>query len=140
MPRGVSFGSGPHWGTLDGVPLRRLALRFCCPLVCKRGVCDSRYMQRHPVASRALVSVGYQPDTGALELEFRSGRVYAYRGVPESVYAWLLRTKNKGIFVAHHLSGRYGEHTLPDPGAPSQPSLEQALLASLSALSRHTRE
>jgi hypothetical protein len=95
-------------------------------------------MERRPVASRALVSVGYEPGTGELEIEFRSGRVYLYRGVPASVYAWLLRTKNKGIFVAHHLSGRYEERSLPDRDAAPQPSLEQALLASLSAISPHT--
>jgi hypothetical protein len=92
-------------------------------------------MDRQPVASRALASVGYEADTGALEIEFRSGRVYRYEAVPASVHAWLLRTKNKGIFVAHHLSGRYAERALPDRGAAPQPSLEQSLLASLSALS-----
>lgn len=90
-------------------------------------------MQRHPIPSRALATVGYDEATGELELEFRSGRVYGYSGVPASLHAWLLRTSNKAIFVAHHLSGRYGERSLPESGATVQP-LEQALRASLDGL------
>jgi hypothetical protein len=97
-------------------------------------------MDRQPVTSRALASVGYDADTGALEIEFRSGRVYGYEGVPVSVHAWLLRTKNKGVFVAHHLSGRYAERALPDRDQLPQPSLEQSLLASLMALSDAPRD
>jgi KTSC domain-containing protein len=104
------------------------------------GVCDDAEMERQPVASRALASVGYEAETGALEIEFRSGRVYRYEGVPASVHAWLLRTKNKGVFVAHHLSGRYAERALPDRDLPPQPSLEQSLLASLLALSEAPRD
>lgn len=33
-------------------------------------------MVRTPVASSALASVGYDPSTQTLEVEFRSGRVY----------------------------------------------------------------
>ena len=89
---------------------------------------------RQPVLSTALASVGYDAETGELQIEFRSGRVYRYVGVPNAMHAWLLRTRNKGVFVAHHLSGRYGEQSLPDARRSPEPALEQALRASLERL------
>lgn len=88
-------------------------------------------MERTPVASAALAAVGYDVETGELEIEFRTGRVYRYSGVPASVHAWLLRTRNKGVFVAHHLSGRYGERSVADSRTPIEAPLEQALRDSL---------
>ena len=66
-------------------------------------------VQRQPVDSKAVRSIGYDEETGELELEFASGHVYRYRGVPGSVVAWLQRAPNKGRYVAAHLSGRYDE-------------------------------
>jgi hypothetical protein len=91
-------------------------------------------VQRLPVESRALASVGYDAATEQLELEFRSGRVYCYAGVPRSVYDWLLRTRNKGSFVTRQIAGRYPERSLPGAGAQPVESLETSLLASLAAL------
>lgn len=91
-------------------------------------------MDRKPVASAALASVGYDPDTGELEVEFRTGRIYRYSGVPSAMHEWLLRTRNKGVFVAHHLSGRYREQSVADSRAPPAAPLEQALRDSLARL------
>src|SRR5688572_13944280 len=88
-------------------------------------------MERTPVSSAALAAVGYDSETGELEIEFRTGRVYRYSGVPSSLHAWLLRTRNKGVFIAHHLSGRYGERSVADPCTPPEAPLEQALRDSL---------
>ena len=43
-------------------------------------------MEREPVQSSAFRSVGYDPTTQTLELEFRDGRLYQFFGVPEEVY------------------------------------------------------
>jgi hypothetical protein len=91
-------------------------------------------MERTPVASSALAAVGYDSETGELEIEFRTGRIYSYSGVPSSVHGWLLRTRNKGVFVAHHLSGRYGERAVADLRNPPEVSLERALLDSLARI------
>lgn len=96
-------------------------------------------MQRERLESKAIVSAGYDEATHELTLEYRSGHVYHYEGVPASLYAWLLRTKNKGGFVRRMIAGRYGERPVaaePPPGAPPAPSLEEALLASLAQLSK----
>lgn len=91
-------------------------------------------MDRRCVTSRAVAAIGYDPLTGDLEIEFRTGRVYGYSHVPPAVHAWLLRVRNKGSFVARHLSGRYGERSLPDPRSPDALPLEQALRESLKRL------
>jgi hypothetical protein len=91
-------------------------------------------MDRKPVESAALASVGYDPATAELEVEFRTGRIYRYSGVSRDTHEWLLRARNKGVFVAHHLSGRYGERSMPDSRSPPEAPLEQALRDSLARL------
>jgi len=97
---------------------------------------------RQPVMSRALRSVGYDAEAEVLEIEFHSGSVYAYEGVPSSVYEWLLRIPNKGVFVTRQIVGRYTERAVPGLAGnyPSHPRstppdlLEQALIDSLAKL------
>ena len=100
-------------------------------------------MERQPLKSKAVITAGYDESTGDLELEFRSGHVYRYEGVPASVYEWLLRVENKGGFVRRMVQGRYIEHALArtaPPAAPGSPdranTLEEALRASLDRLGK----
>jgi hypothetical protein len=86
-------------------------------------------MRRAPLPSKAVISAGYDPDTQLLELEFQGGRVYRYRGVPEGVYAFLLRTPSKGGYVSRIIDGQY-PHEEVTPPAPEQ-GLLGALRASL---------
>jgi len=75
-------------------------------------------MQREPLISKAVTSAGYDPDTEQLEIEFRSGRVYRYRGVPRGVFDFLLRTKSKGSYVHRMVDGHYPyEEITPAPAA-----------------------
>lgn len=55
-------------------------------------------MRRVPVRSTTLRSVGYDKATRTLEAEFRTGRVYRYRGVPPELWLSLLATPSKGKF------------------------------------------
>ena len=43
-------------------------------------------MQRQPVESSSLASVGYEERTRTLEVEFHNGGVYQYLEVPASVH------------------------------------------------------
>lgn len=91
-------------------------------------------MQRERLISTAILSAGYDAAAQELELEFRSGHVYRYENVPASVYAWLLRTRNKGGFVRRMITGRYAERAVRagvEAEPPSGSSLEDALRASL---------
>lgn len=53
-------------------------------------------MERTPVESNSLRSLGYDAETRTLEVEFQSGRIYLYSEVPQSTFTWLMRSKSKG--------------------------------------------
>lgn len=56
-------------------------------------------MERTPVTSSNLVSVGYDPQSATLEVEFYGGRIYQYFGVPEDVYQGLMSAPSKGTYL-----------------------------------------
>ena len=64
-------------------------------------------MQRHPVASTSISSIGYDFDSSTLEVEFQNGGVYLYYGVSESVYRALMSASSKGSYVADRIKDRY---------------------------------
>jgi hypothetical protein len=92
-------------------------------------------MQREALKSRSVKSVGYDPESRELEVEFATGRVYSYSDVPGSVHAWLLRTTNKGSFVTRMIAPVYAYRLVSDgrpPRGTAPGDLLGALLASLS--------
>ena len=64
-------------------------------------------MNRTPVSSSNLSSVGYDPASKILEIEFHSGRVYQYFNVPESVYHGLMNASSKGGYFNQHIKDVY---------------------------------
>jgi hypothetical protein len=64
-------------------------------------------IHRHPVSSSAISSVGYDPGSATLEVEFKSGAVYDYHGVPPKVYKSLLEAPSKGRFVSRRIRDRF---------------------------------
>lgn len=69
-------------------------------------------MNRQPVSSSNLQSVGYDPSAQLLEIEFNSGSVYQYTGVPESIYAALMQAASKGSYFHDHIKDRYPTHKI----------------------------
>lgn len=69
-------------------------------------------MRRRSVSSSAISSVGYEPETRMLEVEFSSGAVYDYYGVPPKVYESLMAAPSKGRFVSQQIRGRYPSERL----------------------------
>jgi KTSC domain len=59
------------------------------------------------VRSSAIASVGYREATETLEVEFRSGAVYAYHHVPPAVYQALLGASSKGRYISRHVRDRF---------------------------------
>lgn len=57
--------------------------------------------------SSALRSAAYDANTLALTIEFQSGRVYVYRGVPLNVYAGLVHGGSHGKYFNQWIKGRY---------------------------------
>lgn len=55
-------------------------------------------MERLPVTSSVLRSVGYDDSNSTLEVEFHNGSIYEYRGVPPDIYAALMLAASKGQY------------------------------------------
>lgn len=55
-------------------------------------------MERIPVSSSNLASVGYDMNGAVLEVEFNHGGVYQYSGVPSEIYQGLMNAGSHGTF------------------------------------------
>ena len=64
-------------------------------------------MNRTPINSSNICSVGYETETTTLEVEFHSTGVYQYSGVPDSVYQDLMLAASKGAYFHNHIKDRY---------------------------------
>jgi hypothetical protein len=62
-------------------------------------------MIRTPLRSSTLAAAGW--GQGVLELEFRSGSIYRYDGVPQGVFEALLAAPSRGRFFNRRIRGRY---------------------------------
>ncbi|MFC9325164.1 KTSC domain-containing protein [Kitasatospora sp. NPDC057015] len=62
---------------------------------------------RRPVESSALRSVGYDAANRVLEIEFVSGAVYSYAGVPDRVHEELMEAPSHGRCFGRVIRGRY---------------------------------
>jgi len=57
--------------------------------------------------SEALSSVGYDPASHVLEIEFPSGRVYQYFDVPRHEVERMLRADSRGAYFGERVRDRY---------------------------------
>lgn len=64
-------------------------------------------MERTPVTSSHIAAIGYDPDSEALEIEFNSGAVYSYSGVPLGEYEGFMNADSKGTYLRANIKGRY---------------------------------
>jgi hypothetical protein len=69
-------------------------------------------MERTPVSSSSLHAVGYDADASVLEIEFVSGSIYQYDGVPQSEFDALMSAGSKGKHFNASIKGRYSETRL----------------------------
>ncbi|HEX4700990.1 MAG TPA: KTSC domain-containing protein [Pseudonocardiaceae bacterium] len=67
-------------------------------------------MLRSRVTSSSLVSVGYDPAGQVLEVEFSSGSVYQYTGVPVAVYTEFRAASSLGSYLARRIKPHYPVH------------------------------
>jgi hypothetical protein len=64
-------------------------------------------MQRVPVDSSSIASIGYAPEQQVLELEFRESReVYQYFDVPAAEFTAFLAAGSKGTYLNLHFKPR----------------------------------
>ena len=64
-------------------------------------------MQRQPVESTNVRSVGYDPATRTLEVEFRSAGVYQYSDVDEETFNQFMASSSKGKFLNKSIKGKF---------------------------------
>ncbi|ACL16960.1 KTSC domain-containing protein [Methanosphaerula palustris] len=64
-------------------------------------------LERQPVKSVIMKSVGYDENTKILEIEFHKGEVYQYSGVPSKVYADLMHSSEIGKFFSEKIRPRF---------------------------------
>jgi len=69
-------------------------------------------MKRQAVKSSTIRSVGYDPATKKLHIEFSSGSVYEYSDVPAHRHADLLAAPSIGSFLHTHIKGRHAHRKL----------------------------
>jgi len=64
-------------------------------------------MQRIPVLSTNIQSIGYDSQLTTLEVEFKSGDVYRYFNVPELLHQKLMKASSKGRFLNDYIKYSY---------------------------------
>ena len=64
-------------------------------------------MNRTPVSSSNIISVGYDQQSNILEVEFSSGEVYQYFDVPEHLYNGLMGAPSRGKFLDDYIKYSY---------------------------------
>jgi hypothetical protein len=64
-------------------------------------------MERTPVESKSVASVGYDSERFELEVEFHNGRVYRYEQVPIAAYRLLLQAPSVGEYVNKVIKPRF---------------------------------
>ena len=64
-------------------------------------------MERTPIDSTNLASVGYDPGSRTLEVEFQGGRVYQYFDVPPTRFRELLQADSAGRVLNTRIKGTY---------------------------------
>jgi len=60
-------------------------------------------VDRNFVSSSNLKSVGYDPKTQTLEIEFLDGSIYQYFSVPQSVYEGLMGAASHGTYFDRYI-------------------------------------
>jgi KTSC domain-containing protein len=64
-------------------------------------------MVRVDLQSTSLHAAIYHDQSAFLELEFRSGAIYRYLGVPAQTYQELLTAESKGRYFNQHIRNRF---------------------------------
>lgn len=64
-------------------------------------------MLMQPVTSSNIAAIGYEK--GTLHIRFRSGNIYAYYHVPESIYNNLMAASSHGKYFHANIKGKYGD-------------------------------
>jgi len=60
-------------------------------------------MDREPVDSSNIESIGYDAASKILEVEFKNGGIYQYKGIPQEIYNELMEADSVGSFLSRRI-------------------------------------
>lgn len=64
-------------------------------------------MERESVDSSTILSIGYEPTSCTLEIEFKGGSLYQYYNVPEAIHQEFMASDSKGKFLHVYIKPAY---------------------------------
>ena len=64
-------------------------------------------MDRAPVRSSNIASIGYDEESQVLEIEFHNGGVYQYSGVRKDMFIQLMNASSKGRLFSDQIKDNY---------------------------------
>lgn len=64
-------------------------------------------MYRQHVSSSNIRSVGYDPETKTLEIEFKKGGIWKYHGVTPDKHQALLKAKSIGSYFHNNIRSKH---------------------------------
>lgn len=64
-------------------------------------------MERQPVSSSNLASIGYDPSNETLEVEFKNGSIYRYLNVPSFEHERLMAANSHGVYFNANIKDTY---------------------------------
>ncbi len=64
-------------------------------------------MDRKRVVSSNVASIGYDPATQTLEIEFQNGAIYQYYNIPLGIFEEFDRSPSKGAFLNSQIRDRF---------------------------------
>lgn len=64
-------------------------------------------MDRQPVSSSNIASIGHEGSTDILEVEFHKSGVYRFFNVPAAVYDALMAAPSHGVFFNANIKGQF---------------------------------
>jgi len=64
-------------------------------------------MEREPVNSSTIVSIGYNADSETLEIEFKNTGIYEYYNVPQFMHERLTQAGSVGAFFNAEIKNNY---------------------------------
>ncbi len=62
-------------------------------------------MERKPVSSSNIASIGYDENSSTLEIEFLNNSIYQYFDVPLHLYQGLINANSHGQYLAENIKG-----------------------------------
>jgi hypothetical protein len=85
-------------------------------------------MERQKVVSSNIGAVGYDGTNQILEVQFTSGKVYQYSGVPKEIYENMLQAESKGRYFASNIrntGGKYPAKLVVEEVKPTEEKKEE---------------